>query len=260
MIYFQHTCQGGMLSRLAICQINRNTIGEPLNTKIRREKTYLNSARWGPPPPTPFPGPLMGGPQCRMSILRYGNIAYPCRLFHQMSHIEFKNRPRVTIFFSPCRMSLSRMSHVKFKKCPCRPVGFRGQGPLPYPPLTLCPTLTHLCIINPGGSRQVGRRRSVTQVVVVGPPGHDTWFMSSLTRHPDTRCADRPHSSPLRNTANLHVRVVSVALWLPSIRFAGYVREEGSVGCWFRGGSRGGGYWGSGPPPPPSFLENLQTS
>ena len=78
--------------------------------------------------------------------------------------------------------------------------------------------------------------------------------MSSLTRHPDTRCADRPYSSPLRNTAHLHVRVVSVALWLPSLRFAGYVREEGSVGCWFRGGSRGGGYWGSGPPPPPPLL------
>ena len=26
-------------------------------------------------------------------------------------------------------MSLSPMSHVKFKKWPCRPVDFRGQGP-----------------------------------------------------------------------------------------------------------------------------------
>ena len=26
-------------------------------------------------------------------------------------------------------MSLSPMSHVEFKKCPCRPVDFRGQGP-----------------------------------------------------------------------------------------------------------------------------------
>ena len=29
-------------------------------------------------------------------------------------------------------MSLSPMSHVKFKKRPCRPVGFRGQGPFIY--------------------------------------------------------------------------------------------------------------------------------
>ena len=26
-------------------------------------------------------------------------------------------------------MSLSPMSHVEFKKCQCRPVDFRGQGP-----------------------------------------------------------------------------------------------------------------------------------
>ena len=30
-------------------------------------------------------GPLMGGPQCRMSILRNGNVACLCRLFSSMS-------------------------------------------------------------------------------------------------------------------------------------------------------------------------------
>ena len=37
-------------------------------------------------------GPLMGGPQCCMSILRNGNVACPCRLLYPMSHFEFKNR------------------------------------------------------------------------------------------------------------------------------------------------------------------------
>ena len=35
-------------------------------------------------------GPLTGGPQCRMSILRNGNVACLCRLFMAMSHVEFK--------------------------------------------------------------------------------------------------------------------------------------------------------------------------
>ena len=34
--------------------------------------------------------PLMGGPQCHMSILRNGNVACLCRLFFSMSHVEFK--------------------------------------------------------------------------------------------------------------------------------------------------------------------------
>ena len=37
-------------------------------------------------------GPLMGDPQCRLSILRNGNVACPCRLFFPMSHVEFKKR------------------------------------------------------------------------------------------------------------------------------------------------------------------------
>ena len=45
----------------------------------------MDYMRWGM-------GPLMGGPQCRMSILRNGNVAYACRLFYPMSHVEFKNR------------------------------------------------------------------------------------------------------------------------------------------------------------------------
>ena len=35
-------------------------------------------------------GPLIGGPQCRMRILRNGNVACHCRLFSPMSHVEFK--------------------------------------------------------------------------------------------------------------------------------------------------------------------------
>ena len=35
---------------------------------------------------------LDGGPQCRMSILRNGNVACPCHLFSLMSHVEFKKR------------------------------------------------------------------------------------------------------------------------------------------------------------------------
>ena len=38
-------------------------------------------------------GALDGGPQCRMSILRNGNVACHCRLFSPMSHAEFKKRP-----------------------------------------------------------------------------------------------------------------------------------------------------------------------
>ena len=35
-------------------------------------------------------GPLMEGPQCRMTILKDGNVACLCRLFSSMSHVEFK--------------------------------------------------------------------------------------------------------------------------------------------------------------------------
>ena len=32
-------------------------------------------------------------------------------------------------FEAPCRMTLSPMAHIKFKKCSCRPVDLRGRGP-----------------------------------------------------------------------------------------------------------------------------------
>ena len=78
-------------------------------------------------------GALDGGPHCRMSILRNGNIACPCRLFSPMSHVKFKKRlcPMSLQFLAPvtCHKAPCRMSHVEFKKCPCRPVDFRGLGP-----------------------------------------------------------------------------------------------------------------------------------
>ena len=79
-------------------------------------------------------GPLVGGPQCRISILRKDNVTYLCRLFSQMSHVKFKKRqvPSHYILSPPCRMSLFPMSHVEIKKCPCRPaiLGVRGQSPI----------------------------------------------------------------------------------------------------------------------------------
>ena len=77
----------------------------------------------------------MGGPQCHMSILRNGNVACLCRLFSPMSHVEFEKRlcPMSLHFYPSCRMSLSLMSYVEFKICPCHPVDFRGQGPYGKP-------------------------------------------------------------------------------------------------------------------------------
>ena len=85
-------------------------------------------------PTTPCLGPLTGGPQCRMSILRNGHV--PCHYFYNF-HVEFE--------MVPCHMSILRnthvvssifvlvslcsMSHVNFKKWTCRPVEFRGQEP-----------------------------------------------------------------------------------------------------------------------------------
>ena len=72
-------------------------------------------------------GPLMGGLQCRMSILRNGNVAFLVAYFPR-SQMEVA-MSHVTIIFSPCHMSLSPMSRVEFKKCPCNPVDFGGQAP-----------------------------------------------------------------------------------------------------------------------------------
>ena len=79
-------------------------------------------------------GTLDGGPQCRMSILRNGNVA--CRYFCNFN-VDFKiAKYRLSnlgkahgmslIFF---HMSMGFMSHVDFWKWPCRPVDFKGQGP-----------------------------------------------------------------------------------------------------------------------------------
>ena len=48
-------------------------------------------------------------PQCHMLNLRKGYVS--CH------------------YFSPCCMSLSPMSYVELKKCPCRTDDFRGRGP-----------------------------------------------------------------------------------------------------------------------------------
>ena len=79
-------------------------------------------------------GALDGGPLCRMSNLRNGNV--PCPYFC-IIHVDFKI---VSCLMSnlrdgPCHvsnifpMSICFMSHVDFKKWPCRRVEFKGQGP-----------------------------------------------------------------------------------------------------------------------------------
>ena len=57
-------------------------------------------------------GPLMGSPQCRMLISRNCTVAYLCRLFSPMSHVEFKNGLYMSLYFlPPCRMSLKARTH-----------------------------------------------------------------------------------------------------------------------------------------------------
>ena len=36
-----------------------------------------------------YVGPLMGDPQCHMSIFLNGNVTRPCRLFSLMSHVKY---------------------------------------------------------------------------------------------------------------------------------------------------------------------------
>ena len=55
-----------------------------------------------------------------MSILTWVNVA--CRI-EEMAHV-------MSLIFFP--MSIGFMSHVDFKKGPCCPVKFKGQGPLYY--------------------------------------------------------------------------------------------------------------------------------
>ena len=71
-----------------------------------------------------------------MSHLRNGNV--PCRYFGNV-HVNFKiakcplsnlRKCYVMSVIDLCiLMSITLMSHVDFKKCPCRPVNFKGQGP-----------------------------------------------------------------------------------------------------------------------------------
>ena len=79
-------------------------------------------------------GPLTGGPQCRMSNLRNANV--PCH-YLCIIHVDYKidwcrmsnlrNENVMSLAFFP--MSIVFMSHVDFKKRPCRPFEFKGQGP-----------------------------------------------------------------------------------------------------------------------------------
>ena len=72
----------------------------------------------------------MGGPQCHMSILRNGNVAYISLIFHTVTRqIQENATSHVTIFLPSYPMSPSPMSHVKFKKRPWRHINFRGHGP-----------------------------------------------------------------------------------------------------------------------------------
>ena len=79
----------------------------------------------------------MGVPRCRLSIVRNGNVH--CRYFLNFP-VDFKIvlcRLLILRKFNdnvPCCYSVnfnvySSMSTVKFKKTPCRPVDFKGQGP-----------------------------------------------------------------------------------------------------------------------------------
>ena len=107
-------------------------------------------------------GPSTGDPQCRMSILRNGNV--PCRYFcnfhvdFRTSPVEFKDRPMSLIFFP---MSLGSMSHVDFKKWQCRPVDFKGQGLPPCRPSPIgrhSPSPAPSCLFIRDWSLIVGRR------------------------------------------------------------------------------------------------------
>ena len=71
--------------------------------------------------------------QRRMSNLRNGNV--PCRYFLNF-HVGFEiAKCRLSnLMKGPCHVTNiishdGSMSHVDFKKWPCRPVKFKGQGP-----------------------------------------------------------------------------------------------------------------------------------
>ena len=68
----------------------------------------------------------MGGPQCRLSILRNDHV--PCHYFCNV-HGDFK---KVLCRMSNLKdvLSLGSMSYVDFNKWPCRHVDFKGPGSL----------------------------------------------------------------------------------------------------------------------------------
>ena len=105
------------LTVLYFCSPKRKAIGFPNHQSLQGVTSSMC-------------GTLKGSPQCRLSILRNGNVACHCHLFSPMSHFEFQKRlcPVSLYFLLPCRISLGPMSHVEFKKCLCHPVDFRGQG------------------------------------------------------------------------------------------------------------------------------------
>ena len=78
-------------------------------------------------------GPLMGSPQCRMSVLR--NV--PCNCFIAISKSILKGsnmlhvKLRIPNFVSIICMllSLGSMSHIDLKEQSCRYVSFKGQEP-----------------------------------------------------------------------------------------------------------------------------------
>ena len=78
----------------------------------------------------PIYGALDGGPQRHLSILRNDHV--PCHYFCNVC-VDLKNVACQNLRNTLCHvvyfilLSLSSMSHVDFKKWPCRCVEFKGQ-------------------------------------------------------------------------------------------------------------------------------------
>ena len=108
----------------------------PLLAPLSPASTTTTTRHHRPGPPSE--GPLMGGPQCRLSIFKNGNV--PCCYFRNfpvdfknsvMSPVDFEKwqRPLSVIFKCSCQFYGASMSPVDFKKWLCHPVKFKGQGP-----------------------------------------------------------------------------------------------------------------------------------
>ena len=110
----------------------------PILAKIiltRADRRQYWRGRQHPPLLLPPTGALDGdggrGVPCCMSIFKKLQCCMsPSLIFYRhMSNSRHSHVSCHYLFLPPCRMSLSLMSHVKFKKSPCRHVKFRGQGP-----------------------------------------------------------------------------------------------------------------------------------